>query len=754
MTRIPALALTLLLTPFTLAAQPAPNPAPVPKATPAKPAPPDTSLHQLPVRQVILYKNGIGYFQHTGQVNGNQHVSIDFTSAQLNDVLQSLTVLDLNGGRIAGVNYNSTTPLAEQLKALSLGMGDDPTSTELFQALRGQRVEVTGAPGGPISGRLMSIETRTTPADNSSDNSSRPPQERFYLTVISTTGQVRVIELTPTLSVRPTDPALQSEMDRYLEMLGSNHSTGLRHLTLNAIGAGQRSLSVSYISEVPVWKSTYRIVFPKEATGQAIVQGWAVVDNTVGSDWDNVQLSLVAGAPQSFIQPLSQPLYLRRPEIPISTTAMTTPQTHEAANQPEATVDAQMVNNQLIAPTRATKMAMERDAPVTTFGVAGAEGLGGTVMHGNYGGTMNRNSAALATPPPIYSPTDTTTDVSTNAFDDFFQYDLTQPVTIHKNESAMVPILQQSLPAEHVTLWSERESIPFRAIWLENSSKLTLDSGSFSVFSNGTFAGEGLLDPIHPGEKRLLSYAADQAIRVRIPKSTSQSILRHIAIGNHGQLTRRWASQSQQTFEVTNSADDSRTVVLEIPRKSNRTLPAALKPAETAPGIYRFRLAVDPHKSATLPFADEGFETQSFQLHADQDQSQLLEEVLREALDPTNSGHATPDSTSADLVSRVRAIESAQQQIAQLKSQIADIQKKSDELTADESRARDNLTALKGNDAARRFIDALNRAEDALEANRKQTADLTAQLKSATDKLQITIETTSLDWTQPTAIPQ
>ena len=121
----------------------------------------DAWVKDLPVRKVVLYKNGVGYFEHAGSVSGNQRVAIDFTSPQLNDVLQSLTVLDEGGGRIAGVNYNSTTPLAEQLKSLSLGMTDDPTSTELFQALRGQRVEVTGGPGGTITGRLMSIESRT-----------------------------------------------------------------------------------------------------------------------------------------------------------------------------------------------------------------------------------------------------------------------------------------------------------------------------------------------------------------------------------------------------------------------------------------------------------------------------------------------------------------------------------------------------------------------------------------------------------------
>ncbi len=310
-----------------LAISETPKPA-SPAAAPTSDAAP-VGAKDLPVRKVVLYKNGVGYFEHSGSVSGNQRVSIDFTSAQLNDVLQSLTVLDEGGGRIGGVNYNSTTPLAEQLKTLSLGMTDDPTSTELFTALRGQRVEVSGAPGGLIAGRLMSIESRTEKI-----GSTDSTVDHFYLTLVGSTGAVRVIELSPTLSVRPLDAGLQGQLDRYLELLGSAHANGLRHLTLNAMGQGQRELRVSYISEVPVWKSTYRIVFPRTDAGEgssAIVQGWAVVDNTVGADWDNVQLSLVAGAPQSFIQPLSQPLYTRRPEIAISTAAQTTPQTHETA---------------------------------------------------------------------------------------------------------------------------------------------------------------------------------------------------------------------------------------------------------------------------------------------------------------------------------------------------------------------------------------------------------------------------------------
>jgi hypothetical protein len=84
-------------------------------------------------------------------------------------------------------------------------------------------------------------------------------------------------------------------------------------MTLTASGTGDRDIFVSYISEVPIWKSTYRIILPDKSTEKPLLQGWAIVDNTIGEDWKDVQLSLVAGDPQSFIQDISQPFYARRP---------------------------------------------------------------------------------------------------------------------------------------------------------------------------------------------------------------------------------------------------------------------------------------------------------------------------------------------------------------------------------------------------------------------------------------------------------
>ena len=680
-------------------------------------------IKDLPVRKVVLYKSGVGFFEHAGLVTGNQRVTIDFTSPQLNDVLQSLTVLDDGGGRIAGVNYNSTTPLAEQLRSLSLGMGEDPTSTELFQALRGQRVEVTGVSGGPIAGRLMSVETRTEKL-GTSDNSLTI--DKFFLTLVATSGAVRVLELTPTVSVRPIDSSLQGQLDRYLELLSTTHSTGLRHLTLDAFGQGRRQLRVSYISEVPVWKVTYRMVFSHEADGNATLQGWAVVDNTVGTDWDNVQLALVAGAPQSFIQPLSQPLYSRRPEIPIATEAQSTPQTHEAAES--VAMQADGAKESLNSPKSERRDLKSKYLASAAPGVAG-QGLDSK----GYGFATHADLAASPAVNGVYRATDAIAegDVSTSAFDDYFEYALNQPVTIRKNQSAMVPILQQEVPAEHVTLWSERQRSALRAVWLENKSSLTLDSGSFSIFENGEFAGEGLLDPIHPGEKRLLSYAADQAVRAKVTDRRGERGLRHVQI-HKGAIVETYMDVASVTYSATNSADLARTLLLEHPRRNNGwSLDDGVAAAETAPDLYRFRLPVAAHSTAKLEVRERGPEHTRVVLDPRQDTTAYLVALVERA-------------PGAEV--QLRPVIDAEIRIADLQHQIEESKKQVETAAADEARARENLTALKGNDAARRFVTELDQAEDRLQAERKHSADLERQKSEAEDKLAELISALSFDW--------
>jgi len=685
------------------------------------------AIKDLPVRKVVLYKNGVGYFEHAGTVSGNERVAVDFTSSQLNDVLQSLTALDEGGGRIAGVNYNSTTPIEQQLKTLALGLPDYPATVTVYQALRGQRVEVTGA-GAPLAGRLVNIEFR-----KEIDKNGQASEDHYFLIVATDSGALRTAEITDAVSVRMLDASLQKQFSSYLEIVGSAQNQQLRHLVLEDRGTGQRQLQVSYISEVPVWKSTYRIVFPRQANGNATMQGWAVVDNTVGADWDNVQLSLVAGAPQSFIQPLSQPLYTRRPEIPIATLEETTPQTHEAAdsNGPlQAPVMSGPISGQEFG--RAQLAAKLQAAPPSGFGVAGMEGtadgfVGGAIpLHGRGSGALfggNVGGGIYHVGGGVYRPSDAIQegDVATNAFDDFFEYALAQPVTIHKNESAMVPILQQDFPAEHVTLWSEREPTPLRAVWLENNSKLTLDSGSFSIFESGEFAGEGLLEPIHPGEKRLLSYAKDQAVRVRVTARDGKRVI----VETHMNVV-------SETYSATNSADADRVVLVEHARRNNGwTLDDGLKAEETAPDLYRFKVPVAGHSTARLEVRERGPEYITVDLRSNPLQEDFLLQLVKDV---------------PDALDKLKPVIDAQTALTELDRRIDESKKTEETAAADEVRDRENLTALKGNDAARRFVDELNKTEDQLQSTRKQTADLETQKTAAEAKLNELIAGVSFDW--------
>jgi hypothetical protein len=766
----------------------------------------------LPVTRVSLYKNGVGFFEHSGQVTGSQAVTIDFTTAQLNDVLQSLTAIDLNGGRIVGAGYNSTTPLEEQLKALPLALGEDPTSIDFYNAIRGARVEVQA---GTVSatGRLLKVEVVNGAATN-----GQTMLERRIVTVVGDSGEVRTFELTPATSIRLLDTSLHQDVTRYLQLLAGTRNQGLRHLTLQdnapnidvqAGGSGSRELHVSYISEVPVWKSTYRILFADSKTAGAqpvTLQGWSVVDNTTGEDWSNVQLSLIAGAPQSFIQPLSQPIYSRRPEIPIAQTAQLTPQTHESG---EMTAEAKMVAGNGIRGTVEDRSgAIIPNATVTAINVAtnarvtrmsGALGeftisplpVGqyrvevsapgfqrlveqGVTVDGRQMAALNlrlpigsasatvtvtaaapmleTSSASVAVmgralrgrsntgddsrPPPLeydaLAQASITPNSTTAAFDDFFAYTLTEPITIRKNESALVPILQTKIDSERVTLWSPQEPTPLRALWIANTSNLTLDRGSFTIIENGSFGGEGLLDAIHPAEKRLLSYAVDQAVRVTTEDAMSANRVTSITAAK-GVLVMHSMETAEITYVVRNAAPEARMVVLEHPLRAGYVLDAHLKPAETTPSAYRFRVPAGAGETARLRVAETFPGATTYELtNADENQLALIVKL---------SGH------NAQLEAALQPVLAARRRSADTEDAVRKINMRLAALREDEERERSNVTALAAADKAsrERFVRDLNATEDKIAAAQKELTAAQAADEAADDDLDKKIEAVQVD---------
>jgi hypothetical protein len=753
----------------------------------------------LPVRRVVLYKSGVGYFEHVGRVRGTQNVSIDFTSGQLDDVLSTLTTLDLDGGRVLGVSYNSDDALDRRLGALHLPVGAVTTQAALLGSLRGARIEIGGS-GHHLVGRVLGVEQSIRSTATGSTTVE-------MVSVVTDDSELHSVALEPGVTVRLLDADLRQEVGQYLSLVASARDQDQRRLTIAASGTGDRDLFVSYVSEVPVWKATYRLVLPEAgASRKPLLQGWAIIDNTGAQDWSNVQLSLVAGAPQSFIQPLSRPLYVQRPVVPLPTRVSLSPQTHQAALStgglgvlsgtvadgtgavmPGVTVAVtrsgtpvgQVVSDQrghfqvpnlppgpydvtatlagfrqerrvglevaggmetiltfrmmIGSPGEAVTVVSESplvDTKKTSTGRVAGSASGqqrdawqnvqmqpGVVLNGVNVGQMSYD--ALAAQQAV---------ATGQAVGDLFAYQVRDPVTIRRSESALVPILAGEIEAERISLWNPAGTglHPLRGVWVTNSTGLTLDAGSFSVIDGQAFAGEGLVDAMKPGDRRLLSYASDLGVQVVPRQDSVPGTVTRIRIA-HGTVTQESEERQRQTYVVRNDDTDPRTVVLEHPVHAGWTIAGTVTPDETTAQWLRFRVAVA--SKTTVNFAVE----ESRPLQSEFAVSTLTDDQIAFMI----RGQLISPVVQAQL----EQIQAQKAEIARLAGAVANRQSDINAIGVDQQRVRDNMQALKGSAEERqlvqRYVKQLNDEETQLAGLRQ---DLDA-LSKAHDAAEATLGT-------------
>lgn len=777
-------------------AKPTPKPAPVESSTPS-----DRSTVELPVHRVVLYKNGVGYFEHAGRVRGSRDLSIRFTTAQLNDVLKSLTVVDL-AGQVTSVRYNSIAPLSERLSTLRVQLPENATREQFLNAMRGARVEVRSGTAS-ATGRLLSVDkvTRTNPRTDES-------YEVSEVSVMSDGGDLRTFELTPATSVRFTEPELNREVSRYMQLIATSRAKDVRQMTIGTSGSSDREVAVSYISEVPVWKSTYRVVLPEKVGDKALLQGWAIVDNTVGEDWKDVQLTLVAGAPQSFIQQISQPLYMRRPTVALPTTAQLTPQTHEGTLSQEATPDmayvpmvappppppmaAPMKSNGALARTRISPGQTLIQGTVTDVsGAAVPETtitarnnntgeVHNTVTQGNgvfqfYGlapgsytlslnhpgfqrtqmsvnvrdgfaadASMQLNVGASAETVEVTSasPSVDTESASLMAdsvaegseLGDLFQYALKQRITVLQNQSALVPIVQSKIDAEKVTIWNGEEKFPLRALWLKNTSGSTLDGGTFNIVEANAFAGEGVFKELKPDERRLISYAADTAVRIKNATEESDQPYTHVKIVR-GMLTLTREERTSSTYTIHNSDTTEKNVVIEHPAREGWKFLGDTKPEESTSDYHRFRVKVAPGATQELKLAE---------FHPDETTYAVTNISSDQFLLITRGRQVSPKLQQA-----MQRILGKKNEIATVDTQLNLRRQEIDRITRDQQRVRDNMKVLKGTaeekSLTQRYVSQLNQQEDRLASINKEVETLTNQRNRLNDELQTMAQELNLD---------
>ena len=639
----------------------------------------------VPVRSIALYSSGVGYFEHAGTVSGDGAVELQFKAPQVNDVLKSLVLQDLDGGRVAAVTYPSQDPIGKILRSFQVDVTANPSLAELLNQLRGAPVAVDLGTE-KLSGTVVGVEVRQRPVGEEGHLASLP-----YLNLLLG-GTVRTVSLEEVRELTLEDPKLQDEFARALATLAQARDQDKKPVTIRFRGQGDRRVRIGYVVETPVWKTSYRLVLPPKDGEKPKIQGWAIVENQTESDWNDVRLSLVSGRPISFVQDLYQPLYVPRPVVKPEIFAGLRPQTYEGGLAAEREVQEFAAGAPAERGARAAaKMAMS-EAPAAALA-----------------------PRRMAAEDRILDATSSVAAVASAArMGELFQYTV-DGVTLARQQSALLPIVTDGVEAERVSIYNRGvlPRNPLTGVSLKNTTGKHFLQGPVTVLDGGGYGGDARIDDLPPGQERLLSYGVDLQMTVDAGKTQQEEAILTGRIAQ-GVL---WVSRrhvATQEYLADNKSDKDKTLIVEHPFRPGWKLVDTEKPVETTDTLYRFRGKAAAGKAARLVVKEETVRDESFRIL------------------PWDPGQLVWYSQSGKMPAKVR---DALAKAAQLKRALADaereVEKRTravDEIATEQQRIRENMrTVSSGSAYHNRLLAKLNEQEGQIEKLQSERDELQKQ---------------------------
>ena len=638
----------------------------------AQVAPSQAPRTDVPVKSVVLFSSGVGYFEHAGTVRGNGSTELRFKTAQINDILKSLVLQDLDGGRVTTITYPSQDPISKTLRSFQVDITGNPSMASLLNQLRGAKVTVQWR-AERVSGTILGVETRRKAVDKGE------PIETPTLNLL-TGGMIRSIELPAISSLSLDDPQLQDELTKALVALSQARDQDKKPVTISFTGTGERRVRIGYVVETPIWKTSYRLMLDDKS---ARLQGWAIVENQTESDWNGVSLSLVSGRPISFIMDLYQPLYLQRPTVVPELFAGLRPQVYDAGLPVDRIQQA---------------MAMQP-------GTAGRGVVTGALVPRDQVSTkqlVDRNAVYLdGVPTPGQSA------VTTAQLGELFQYSIPN-VTLARQKSAMLPIVTDTVGIERLSIYnaSVLPRNPLNGVRLKNTTGKHLQQGPITVLDQNSYAGDARIDNVPPGQERLLSYGVDLEMLVDNTRNNQTAAVVTGKI-NKGVLIVDRKLVSSQDYQVDNRGTRDKVIVIEHPVRQGWKLAEGLKPVETTAAVYRFQGNAAAGKITVLTVKEESVRQETVTLL------------------PADIGQLLSYSRTGEIPQGVRdAIAKAiqlKQAVLDLERQIADRTAQISDITKEQERIRENMKTVEPKTPYyKRLLDKLNEQESTIERLQKE----------------------------------
>ncbi len=642
----------------------------------------------LPIVHMTLYKHGVGFFERRARISGEE-VALAFRVQEMNDLLKSLTVIDLDGGKVLGIDYATPQTREEQLEGCTVRLSDQHSLYDLLVSLRGRRVALKLDQDETLSGVLVGPD----------EAPERQPLATTLVSVLQEAAdKVQVSPLGRIQGLDILDEQGGRDLRFFLQTALSQGST--RNVTIR-LTPGTHELSVRYVAPAPTWRVSYRLVAESSkepGEGRALLQGWGLFDNRLEEDLKGISLSLVAGMPISFVYDLYTPFTPERPVV-----------------KEEARVAAAPVEFEASKRTMAAMGAIPEAPPSLGAGL----GMGMADMM-----RMAAPAPAKASRETIAQAAQVTTQGK--ALGELFQYNIGTPVTVGRGQSAMVPIIGAEMDYRKDLLYNGAKlpTHPVATLRFRNKTGLTLERGPLTVIENGDYVGEAILPFTAADGEGVVPYAVELGVRVKEENGSSTETRRLELKGIYLQFE-EWHIQ-WRAYQVTNNTEKAFHVLVEHPRSLNFDLFDTPTPQERTEEMLRFKVSVSPHGETTLKVQERRLIRRREELQ--QQTYQSLQQYLQRGL---------LDQNALDKAAKLLMLWDT---IRDYEKKIAEVEQERQQIYKSQQQVRENLQALSqtGKEGAlrTRYVEQLEASDGQLQVLAQREAEFKANIEKVKQEIE------------------
>ncbi|WP_237153513.1 DUF4139 domain-containing protein [Oryzibacter oryziterrae] len=633
------------------------------------------------VGSILLSSGGLAEIvKHVELGDNDKAISLEIPVDQADDVLKSLIVSD-PAGTVATVTIDGANAVAQAFKHMPFKREDLASTATIAAAMTGYKATIDDGNGHVDLGVILGVTQiqRATTGE---------PIEVPAATVQHEDGSLAQVLLGPGASVTFADESVQKRIETAIAAVRQATDTNFRTIRIETTGSGKRTVDLSYVVAAPVWKAAYRIV--PGTDGKYRVQGWAVLENGTGDDWNNVSVTLSSSNPVALKQRLLDMYWRDRREVPIMLPGGAINPIVDGSQGDAAGAMDQMGEADMPGLAAPAPMAMAEAAPMV-------------------GGMAAKTTAQRFTPQPSRGP-----EAISSEGDVGITFTLPQPVTLLAGQTLTVPIIDADFDADLVSMWQGGSAgdHPVEAIFLDNASGKSVPPGIFTVYGKEGYLGDAQVLGIPPGEKRFAAFAADPKTRVT-SESTDDSTITGIK-ARDGLLTVTSTAIRKTVYHVTAPKDAGRTLLIDHMKLSGYDASTTAEVVSDEADRLRLRAKVEAGAKLDIPVTEKTVESQVVTV-AESSADSLVYWASTKAIEP-------------EIAAKLKAI-------AALKHKVDDYQRAVDEAdqvvsrkTAEQERIRANLAALpETSDSAKSYIAKLDKSEaaiDAAQADRTKNQDL------------------------------